>query len=526
MVFISMGKIILAQQYFMPYEATTYAAFEKKLYQPGSRFFTDIKPYLAKEVFNTYGDTTQSLFSIYGDYFSAVPFSKRGWYRKLRTEHLFDVTGEEYHIQIDPILHQESGAERIAGEGLRVNTRGVMVRGTLGKNLGFFSSYLENQASFVNYLDSFILQNRVVPGQGMIRIFKGANYDYASATGYIQYQPAKFLNLQFGHERNFIGDGYRSLLLSDNTYPYPFLKMITTVGPFRYMNLYGFMMDMRSPVIRDQGFQKKFVNIHYLSSHIGKRVTFSLFESITWGGNNRFLDPAYLNPVIFYHPIAFSDQSSANILLGANLKVIPIKNIVVYSQLMLDEFRGKDIARRNGWWGNKQGVQGGIKYFDVAGIKNLFLQTEFNYVRPYTYQYANTLTNYEHYNQPLAHPVGANFIESLSWIRYRYKSVSGEFKWQYLIYGDDLYGVNNGRRVYNNYLSRPRDFDIKTTDGLLNVITALQLTGRYHLNPRTGLVLESSLLVRNHLIQDIAQPRTVMITFGLRTLLFNRYYDF
>ena len=40
----------------------------------------------------------------------------------------------------------------------------------------------------------------------------------------VSYTPNKVLNIQFGHGKNFIGDGYRSLFLSDVSSPYPFLK--------------------------------------------------------------------------------------------------------------------------------------------------------------------------------------------------------------------------------------------------------------------------------------------------------------
>ena len=52
----------------------------------------------------------------------------------------------------------------------------------------------------------------------------------------------------------------------------------------------------------------------------------------------------------------------------------------------------------------------GFKYIDAFKIKNLDLQGELNYVRPFTYSHFDSVANYSHYNQPLAHPLGREFF--------------------------------------------------------------------------------------------------------------------
>lgn len=514
-----------AQHTNIPFTHQGYAVFESGLYRPGAGFHTDIRPFRMEDVRKALGQ--ESWDSIQRSFYTQ-PGKDRKWVmRKLRTEHLISAKGEDYRIDADLILEFGPGRDNVSGENLFVNTRGVQASGDLGSKFSFYTAYLENQASFPLYIDSFVKYNRVVPGQGMVRPFKGASYDYALATGYISFSPNRIFNIQFGHDRNFIGDGYRSLLLSDNPFPAPFLKIVTTFGPFRYMNLYSSMMDMRPGAQRDQGFPKKYQNLHYLSTRVGKRVTVGLFESLTWGGLGRNLDMNYLNPIILYHPIAFSDQSAANLMLGLNLRYTPIKDVVAYGQLILDEFRIQDVRARNGWWGNKQGLQIGLKYYHVAGIKNLMLQTEYNTVRPYTYQYYDTPGSYEHYNQALAHPIGANFKESMNFLRYRYKSWMAELQIQYLIYGDDAANINNGRRVNNsNIVNRWREYGIRTGDGILNVVTNIGGRVQYLVNPRSGIALEGGVMSRRQEVQQKDVYNTLWIYAGIRTVLFNKYYDF
>ena len=72
--------------------------------------------------------------------------------------------------------------------------------------------------------------------------------------------------MQFGTAKNFIGDGYRSLILSDNSFNYPFLKVNTTVGIFQYTNLYMQHMDLSSNPSQEFSYDKKYMSLHYLSA--------------------------------------------------------------------------------------------------------------------------------------------------------------------------------------------------------------------------------------------------------------------
>ena len=89
------------------------------------------------------------------------------------------------------------------------------------------------------------------------------------------------------------------------------------------------------------------------------------------------------------------------------------KKIIKELSDYLDEFSLTDLRQDNGFWANKYGYQLGFKMFDAFKIESLTLQTEYNLVRPYTYAHHNPEQNYAHYNQPLAHPLGANFSEML-----------------------------------------------------------------------------------------------------------------
>lgn len=283
-------------------------------------------------------------------------------------------------------------------------------------------------------LPSF-MQNRydslgVVPGEGPINLGNGR----LGNNFFLRYTPSRFFNIEAGNGKNFLGDGYRSMLLSDQGADYPYIKLQTTLGPFRYVNLY---MRLRNPISGSNGIEwtNKYAATHYLSWMLSKKINISLFETIIWRAEdsirNRGIDAAYLNPLIFYRPLEFTQGSPDNVLMGLNASWNFSKKGKLYGQLVLDEFFIDEI--RNGFkhllhpsdstivhgaWVNKQAIQLGIKIWEPLGIKNINLWAEFNYARPYIYSHRTIEQNYSHQYQPLAHPYGANFREFLLGAKY------------------------------------------------------------------------------------------------------------
>ena len=111
--------------------------------------------------------------------------------------------------------------------------------------------------------------------------------------------------------------------------------------------------------------------------------------------------------------------SADNALVGFDFKANVYKRLQLYGQVLFDEFNLKELKAGKGWWANKFGIQGGAKYINAFGVKNLDLQGEINLVRPFTYTHTDSVSNYTHYNQPLAHPLGANFMEAIGIVRYQ-----------------------------------------------------------------------------------------------------------
>lgn len=468
--------------------------------------------------------------------------------KKIFSEHLFFLEGDDYNVTVSPIVSFLVGQETVENKNTFVNTRGYLVEGALGKKISFSTSFSENQAVFPNYLDTFIRTNNIVPGQGYARNFKNTGFDYAMSSGYVSYKPNKMFLLQFGHGKHFIGDGYRSLLMSDNSFNYPFLKIQTNFSKIQYTNLYCELMDINyfkthlTDNIDQIGYPKKYLSSHYLSYNITNKLNISFFESVVWRVNHapgtKGFDINYLNPITMLRPIEFSLNSPDNVLIGLNSKYMFNKSYL-YGQLIIDEFSLNDLRQDNGFWGNKLGYQFGYKIFDALSIKRLSLQAEYNYVRPYTYAHHNPQQNYAHYNQPLAHPLGANFSELLFLLNYKnqrfeisgkiiFSKYGGKVLNDPTSYGNDLYFSTGNYAEQEGLVAmgtgRPSDFGIEMYQGNLIKIEYKSLNLSYILNPLTNLKLNFGFVLRKQ-NNDYGSLKTRYFKFGLMSDLFNYYYD-
>ncbi|MFZ4400151.1 MAG: hypothetical protein ACOYO1_08965 [Bacteroidales bacterium] len=525
--FLLITLSIKAQQLNFPLNNPYFNQIEKKLYSPDNNFQTAMRPWLVSDI-----KQQINIDSIQNQYIISSSYPKKltsFLWNKLFNEHLVAINKDGFVLNVDPVFDFETGKD-INNKGLKyVNTRGILAEGSLGKDFSFSTTIYENQASFIDYLNSSISNTKVVPGQGMIRGFGKTAYDYSWASGYISYTPSKYFNIQFGHGKNFIGDGYRSLLLSDNAFNYPYLKITTNIWHFKYTNLYAEFQDLKTAHTYDLGFRKKYGTFHYLSYAVNKRLNIGLFESIIWQAQDssgfRGFDINYLNPVIFFRPVEFSLGSPDNALLGLNISYKLADRYVIYGQLMLDEFKLHEILSGNGWWGNKQAFQLGIKAFDILNVPSLYFQTEFNFVRPYTYSHRTSLQNYGHYNQALAHPVGANFWESVTILKYNFKRLFAEYKLNYIVYGADSAGINYGKDIFRSYEDYPKTYNNFVGQGINTRVIYNDFRLSYLINPRTNMNISVGLTDRYE-ITDSYNKHSCYFYLGFRTSLHNFYYDF
>ncbi len=519
----------------IPLSHEYYSRFDAQLNQIGTNTHSASKPLLYSEV-NRYYDFEEKRDDLLQD---------RSTYagRKLWNEHLVRYQTEKYWFSIDPGFDLQIGKdfEQTDHDFTYNNGRQFIVQGGLGEKFNFYSVVYESQGRFAEYYNRYAESIRpaggdpaIVPGRGVAKTFMDEGYDYPVAEGYLSFTPAEFINIQFGHGKNFIGDGYRSLILSDNASPYPYLKLNTSFWKLKYTNTWMSLRDVRPAVVNSGSYRTKYIANHYLSLNVTKRLNLGFFESVMWeNDNDRGFDINYLNPVIFYRAIEFATGADGgNAIIGLTGKYKFSNKMYAYGQWLIDEFSSTDVFGGEGSWKNKLGFQAGLKYFNAFDVENLYLQAEYNQVRPYTYSHNSITLNYGHNNQSMAHLWGANFREFIGVARFKQDRIYGSAK---LIFGERGFDFSEtgdyyGQDIYRTEEDRPFETGVEIGQGNTTNSFYTELEAGYIVNPTTNLKLFASFIYRDFDVQTKTTANfdnsTTWINFGLRTDIFNWYFDY
>ena len=134
-------------------------------------------------------------------------------------------------------------------------------------------SNINNKVTFTSHFD-YLAGNHnsfINEYQDSLLVFPGFGREKSRLQYNLKYYVNKFITVDFGKGKHFIGNGYRSLMLSTEHSPYPYLKFTTEFGRVKYYNLYTTFLDIQDPTQN----RKKHSSIHFLD--------FSLTENINIG---------------------------------------------------------------------------------------------------------------------------------------------------------------------------------------------------------------------------------------------------
>lgn len=427
-------------------------------------------------------------------------------------------------LVVNPVLYAQGGVERNVPGLKYINTRGAEIRGRIFDRIGFYTMLGDNQEMPVSYVDDWAKRYNGFPGHDYFRrISATGNYDIFMARGYVDINViTDHLNLTFGYDKQYSGDGIRSLLISDYGAAGTFLRLRTRLGRFHYENLF---LELTPDYIRgsDQRIGHKYAAIHQLNYHALPWLQLGVFESTMFGRANRF-GLKYLVPVIGYNTAARALNADQKTSLGFQFKAIALRHLQFYGQAFFDQLKLSELGK--GHWGNQYAVQLGTKYFDAFTLSNLDLQVEVNVVRPFMYGAGDGVTNHSHYNQPLAHPLGAGFAELIGVARYQpmpklYISAKG----MYALRGvDTAGGANYGNDVFKQQGARMGDsgYGLIKDNGSRNLYLNLHVAYEW----RPNLFLEAGgTYLRRQFEAGNFLPSSTLGYAGLRWNIARRQYD-
>lgn len=494
-----------AQFYNLPNDYFFALLTEKKLAAKDSSAHTGLKPYIHffSDKYINVADTHKLFKFITDDPVLDVAFVK----------HVITIQPHKLNFKftLDPLLDVNIGNDYYDSLKTQTstNTRGFIACGYIGQKVYFETMFAESQSFFPGYVTGIVKANSIVPGQGRWKNFKVTGYDYAFSSGFVSCQPLKNLNIQFGHGKQKIGNGYRSLLLSDNAFNYPYARFTQQwfKGRLQYTNIYASFMNLvpasTTPIPNaERLFQKKAAAFQYLSLNITRFLNVGFFQGMMWqsgdGHNRQHLDLYYFNPVIYSNLAKYKLNNKNNLLIGSDIKIKLTNKINLYGQFMADDLSNTKKI------GNGIGYQAGFNYFDVLGLKNLFFQAEYNYASEASYvSPIGSVTNqsYSHYQQNIAYTLGYG-QELLGIIDYKFKRWNANVKYHY-----QIVPINN-EKIYDNQL--------------MNVKVGYLINPSYNLNLALGYTYRN----QNFPNFKSLNNQTNYIYLALKTSFYNLYYDF
>lgn len=439
-------------------------------------------------------------------------------------KHLIDVKGKDFHLKISPAIDFSYGRDLAdtVTRSLFQNTRGFYVEGDLFKNFSFSTSLYENQSRNARYESAYyssngelypgadsnyISQNAVIPGGARTKPFKGDGFDYAYAIGYFVYKPFKFLRITAGNNAQFIGDGHRSLFISDNSYSFPYYRIDWKISPkFNFTYLRGKQTNLlRRPASSsvESYYESKGYSINYLTYKPTAKINISLFESGNWSRGDSVITknshPLYYNPVPFVSGLILNGNNEVSSLLGLNIGYQIAKKHRLYGQVALNNFDSEKMAFQLGYRG-----------YNFFGLDDFMLQTEYNLVQQHTYEHVNRRLNNTHYNMPLAHVKGSGFQEFILRANYEWKRLYLDLSAVYII-------TQNHTDKGHLPVYTPQSL---TSETIINSNTELG----YRFNRQMNLMLFANWNYRQ--TSNSINPSTSAFNVGLRTGFLNHYKDF
>jgi len=335
---------------------------------------------------------------------------------------IFDVNYQDFKLIINPVFYSQLGYDIAANDFSYFNNAGIEIRGKIGNNIAYYTQYSDVNHRLENWDQQFYNRYQAIPGAAFLKSSDKKTFNYWQASGYAVLQAGKYFDIQLGHGRNFFGNGFRSLMMSDFSRDHLFLRANTRIWKIHYSNIWGQLYNFARPSQSILPKRHYFATTH-ASINLTKKLNVGLFQTIVFqrdsGYANGGFDAQYLNPIIFYKPIENGLNSPDKAIMGFDMKYNFARHFSAYGQLVISEFNVSQLLAQRGWTGNKHAVQLGLKYIDVFSVNNLDLQLEYNQARPYMYSSFNASNAYVNFNQNMAHPLGANFREIIGIIRFQ-----------------------------------------------------------------------------------------------------------
>lgn len=310
---------------------------------------------------------------------------------------------QEFRYELQELIRQRDQGEK-RHNTLRYGTSpvGHLILAESDSSYGRLQIRLEIGLQFG---DRFVLKDRVVEDNKAEkeRTYRGREWR-SGLTGVLDqgYANINLGNLQLlvGRDHLRWGPGRDDvLLLSDQIPPFDMVKAEAEVGSFRLISFATVLDQISYP--GGQVPAKRYLSGHRVNMKLRFGVEMGFSEVVLYGGENRDMEPHYLNPLLPYYGEQYDYSKDDNILWSIDLTLSMFRNKEMYFEMMIDDFQSDFSSEPH-----QIGYQVGLNYADPFGLDRSYLNLEYTKIRNWVYGQIQPWNVYTYYGQCMGSVLG------------------------------------------------------------------------------------------------------------------------
>jgi hypothetical protein len=270
------------------------------------------------------------------------------------------------------------------------------------------SSYSRLQLRFeigLQFGDRFVLKDRAVEDNKAQkeRTYRGRKWR-SGLTGVVDQSYAninlRYVYLLLGRDHLRWGPGRDDvLLLSDQIPPFDMIKAEAEFGAFKLIS-FATVLD-RISYAEGHLPANRYLSGHRVDMNLPFGVEMGFSEVVLYGGENRLMEPHYLNPLLPYYGEQYDYSEDDNILWSIDLTLSTFRNKEMYCEFMIDDFQSDFSSEPH-----QIGYQIGLNYADPFGLSRSYLNLEYTKIRNWVYGQVEPWNLYTYYGQCIGSVLG------------------------------------------------------------------------------------------------------------------------
>ncbi len=228
----------------------------------------------------------------------------------------------------------------------------------------------------------------------------------AALTAYYMKFKLPWFEIFLGKDNLHWGPGrHGALLISEDPLPMNMIKLTAIYHPVKFQSVTSIL-----------GSNSKYLSAHRLELHLWQKLHMGITEAVVYGEN---FETVFLNPVQIYAVSELAKGSPYNVLVSGDLDVRLLRNLELYGELLIDDFRPFSFGLRSYKnWGSKFGLLFGFYYVDPFSLPNTDFRVEYTFINQYTYTHTPPVTTYTHFNSIIGHQIGTDADDL--WLNFRH----------------------------------------------------------------------------------------------------------